>query len=65
MPRARRLDGVVQVGLGAGVLMVLIPLVANAYFLNIAVSRMVWPATMLTALAGLGGLRQRRRVPWR
>lgn len=48
-------------------LMVLILIVANAYFLNVAVARMVWPLTALTALAGLGGLwRGRKARPrWR
>jgi hypothetical protein len=37
-------------------LMVLVLIVANAYFLNVAVGRMVWPVTALAAAAGLWGL---------
>jgi hypothetical protein len=43
-------------------LLVLVLIVANAYFLNVAVGRMVWPVTALAAAAGLWGLWRWRKA---
>src|SRR4026209_1803203 len=43
-------------------LLVLVLIVANAYFLNVAVGRMVWPVTALAAAAGVWGFWRRPRT---